>query len=97
MRLLPHRRVEMSALWFTFADINLLPILYRLRQVPEGAEALAAATRLTAITTSMQLGRASRAPSLPPAHRAGTRRVRRLPISVYGFGGKQTWPVSACA
>jgi glutathione S-transferase len=82
---------------FTFADISLLPILYRLRQVPEGAEALAAATRLTAITTSMQLGRASRAPSLPPAHRAGTRRVRRLPISVYGFGGKQTWPVSACA
>jgi glutathione S-transferase len=32
---------------FTFADINLLPILYRLRQVPEGAEALAAATHLT--------------------------------------------------
>jgi glutathione S-transferase len=31
---------------FTFADINLLPILYRVRQVPEGAEALAAATHL---------------------------------------------------
>src|SRR5947209_5721047 len=31
---------------FTFADINLLPILYRLRQFPEGAEALAAATHL---------------------------------------------------
>jgi glutathione S-transferase len=31
---------------FTFADINLLPILYRLRQAPEGAEALAAATDL---------------------------------------------------
>jgi len=31
---------------FTFADINLLPILYRLRQAPEGREALAAATDL---------------------------------------------------
>jgi glutathione S-transferase len=32
---------------FTFADINLLPILHRVRQAPEGAEALAAATHLT--------------------------------------------------
>jgi glutathione S-transferase len=31
---------------FTFADINLLPILYRIRQAPEGAEALAAAKHL---------------------------------------------------
>jgi glutathione S-transferase len=31
---------------FTFADINLLPILYRVRQLPEGAEAVAAATHL---------------------------------------------------
>src|SRR5713101_5201979 len=31
---------------FTFADINLLPILYRVGQFPEGAEALAAATHL---------------------------------------------------
>ena len=31
---------------FTFADINLLPILYRIRQAPEGADALAAATHL---------------------------------------------------
>jgi glutathione S-transferase len=31
---------------FTFADINLLPILYRVRQFPEGAEALAAAAHL---------------------------------------------------
>jgi glutathione S-transferase len=31
---------------FTFADINLLPILYRVRQAPEGAEALSAATQL---------------------------------------------------
>jgi glutathione S-transferase len=31
---------------FTFADINLLPILYYVRQLPEGAAALAAATHL---------------------------------------------------
>jgi len=31
---------------FTFADINLLPILHRVRQAPEGAEALTAATHL---------------------------------------------------
>jgi glutathione S-transferase len=31
---------------FTFADINLLPILYRFRQAPEGAETLAAARHL---------------------------------------------------
>ena len=31
---------------FTFADINLLPILYRFRQAPEGAEILAAARHL---------------------------------------------------
>lgn len=31
---------------FTFADINLLPILYYVRLLPEGAEALAAATHL---------------------------------------------------
>jgi glutathione S-transferase len=30
----------------TFADINLLPILYRVQQAPEGAKALAAATHL---------------------------------------------------
>jgi glutathione S-transferase len=31
---------------FTFADINLLPILFQVRQLPEGAEALAAASHL---------------------------------------------------
>ena len=31
---------------FTFADINLLPILYRLGQAPEGAQALAGAAHL---------------------------------------------------
>ena len=33
---------------FTFADINLLPILYYVRQLPEGAEAFAAAPHLAA-------------------------------------------------
>jgi glutathione S-transferase len=33
---------------FTFADINLLPVLYRVRQAPEGAEALAATRHLAA-------------------------------------------------
>lgn len=33
---------------FTFADINLMPILYRVRQAPEGAEAFAAASHLAA-------------------------------------------------
>jgi glutathione S-transferase len=33
---------------FTFADINLMPILHRLQQAPEGAEALAAAPHLSA-------------------------------------------------
>ena len=32
---------------FTFADVNLLPILYRLRQFPEGAQALAAMPHLS--------------------------------------------------
>src|SRR5436190_1788232 len=31
---------------FTFADINLLPILYRVQQFPEGAQAIAATTGL---------------------------------------------------
>jgi glutathione S-transferase len=31
---------------FTLADINLLPILYYVRQLPEGAEAIATASRL---------------------------------------------------
>jgi glutathione S-transferase len=31
---------------FTFADINLLPVLYRIRQFPEGAAALAEANHL---------------------------------------------------
>jgi glutathione S-transferase len=33
---------------FTFADINLMPILYRVQQFPEGAQALAAAAHLAA-------------------------------------------------
>src|SRR5205807_6182909 len=33
---------------FTYADINLMPILHRVRMLPEGVEALAAAPHLTA-------------------------------------------------
>ena len=33
---------------FTFADINLMPILHRIGQAPEGAQALGAATNLAA-------------------------------------------------
>ena len=51
---------------FTFADINLLPILYRLRQVPEGAEALAAATHLTRQHAARPSFESTIPPSGPP-------------------------------
>jgi len=51
---------------FTFADINLLPILYRVRQAPEGAEALAAATHL-ARYYDRHATRPSFARTIPPA------------------------------
>jgi glutathione S-transferase len=51
---------------FTFADINLLPILYRLGQAPEGAEALAAATHL-ARYYDRHAARPSFARTVPPA------------------------------
>src|SRR4030088_755491 len=51
---------------FTFADINLLPILYRVRQVPEGAEALAAATHL-ALYYDRHAARPSFMRTTPPA------------------------------
>jgi glutathione S-transferase len=51
---------------FTFADINLLPILYRVRQFPEGAKALAAATHL-AFYYDRHAARQSFARTIPPA------------------------------
>jgi glutathione S-transferase len=51
---------------FTFADINLLPILYRVRQFPEGAEALAAATHLAGYYDT-HAARPSFARTTPPA------------------------------
>ena len=51
---------------FTFADINLLPILYRLGQAPEGAAALAAATHL-ARYYERHAARPSFARTIPPA------------------------------
>ena len=51
---------------FTFADINLLPILYRVRQLPEGAGALAAATHL-ARYYDRHAARPSFKSTIPPA------------------------------
>jgi glutathione S-transferase len=51
---------------FTFADINLLPILYRLRQFPEGAQALAAAPDLAGYY-ERHAARPSFVRTIPPA------------------------------
>jgi glutathione S-transferase len=50
---------------FTFADINLLPILDRVRLAPEGAEVLAAATHLAAYY-ERHAARPSFARTVPP-------------------------------
>ncbi len=51
---------------FTFADINLMPILHRLGQAPEGAEVLAAARHLAAYY-ERHAARPSFARTEPPA------------------------------
>ena len=51
---------------FTFADINLLPILHRVGQFPEGAEALAATTHLASYY-DRHAARASFQRTTPPA------------------------------
>jgi glutathione S-transferase len=51
---------------FTFADINLLPILYYVRQLPEGAQALAAATHLAGYY-DRHAARPSFARTIPPS------------------------------
>ena len=51
---------------FTFADINLMPILHRVGQFPEGAEALAAATHL-ALYYDRHAARPSFVRTMPPA------------------------------
>jgi glutathione S-transferase len=51
---------------FTFADINLLPILDRVRLAPEGAEALATASHLAAYY-DRHAARPSFARTIPPA------------------------------
>jgi glutathione S-transferase len=50
---------------FTFADINLLPLLHRVRQAPEGAELMAAATHL-ARYYDRHAARPSFARTMPP-------------------------------
>jgi glutathione S-transferase len=59
---------------FTFADINLLPILHRVGQLPEGAEALAAATNLIAYYNS-HATRPSFARTMPPPGAPGRART----------------------
>lgn len=51
---------------FTFADINLMPILYYMRLVPEGAEALGRATNLAAYY-DRHAARPSFVSTIPPA------------------------------
>jgi glutathione S-transferase len=51
---------------FTFADINLLPILHRVQQAPEGAQAIAATKHLAAYY-ERHAGRPSFARTAPPA------------------------------
>src|SRR5271157_3008487 len=51
---------------FTFADINLMPILYYMRLVPEGAEALSHATNLAAYY-DRHAARPSFMSTIPPA------------------------------
>ena len=59
---------------FTFADINLLPILHRVGQAPEGAQALAAATNLAAYY-ERHATRPSFASTTPPAGPPGRTRA----------------------
>ena len=58
---------------FTFADINLLPILDRVRLAPEGADALAAASHLAAYY-GRHSARPSFARTVPPAAPPGRAR-----------------------
>lgn len=51
---------------FTYADINLLPILFRLRQAPEGAEVLGKAVHLAAYL-ERHAQRPSFARTVPPS------------------------------
>jgi glutathione S-transferase len=51
---------------FTFADINLLPILYYVRQLPEAAEAIAAAGHLAAYY-ERHAARSSFTRTIPPS------------------------------
>jgi len=59
---------------FTFADINLLPILHRVGQAPEGAGALAAAPHLSAYY-ERHAARPSFASTMPPVGPPGRTRA----------------------
>src|ERR1700688_4715537 len=59
---------------FTFADLNLLPILHRVGQAPEGAGALAAAPHLSAYY-QRHAARPSFASTMPPVGPPGRTRA----------------------
>ncbi len=61
---------------FTFADINLLPLLDRVRLPPEGADALASASHLTAYF-ARHAARPSFVRTMPPATPPGRTRPNR--------------------
>jgi glutathione S-transferase len=60
------KAVARTGYLFTYADINLLPILHRVGQFPEGAEALAATINLTAYC-DRHAARPSFARTVPPS------------------------------
>jgi Glutathione S-transferase, C-terminal domain len=60
---------------FTFADINLMPILERVRLAPEGAEALSAARHLAAYYDA-HAARPSFAATVPPPESTGMDQAR---------------------
>jgi len=61
---------------FTFADINLMPMLERIRLAPEGAEAMAAARHLAAYYDTHARRPSFVATTPPPGPPQWTRRAR---------------------
>jgi hypothetical protein len=72
---------------FTFADINVMPILFYLQKFPEAATAIAAAKPLAAYSSGWQHGRAFRTPrrrrGLCPVPHI---RIDNNPAEAYGPG-----------
>ena len=64
---------------FTFADINLMPILHRLAQAPEGNDALAQAVHLSKYYEQHKQRSSFQRTSPPPEGHAKPHEVRRSP------------------